>query len=91
MNANTENSQIKHCPCPKYFKVRNFCETKVTNFHDFLANSRKFVTAKYLIWKHSPNLIHAKMFNSSDTNVSSRVKYFFLQELIKKKKLLVPA
>ena len=24
MNANTENSQIKHCPCPKYFKVRPF-------------------------------------------------------------------
>ena len=73
MNANTENSQIKNCPYPKYFKVRNF-----------LANSRKFVTAKYLIWKHSPNLIPAKIFNSSDTNVFSRVKYFFLQELIKK-------
>ena len=28
MNANTENSQIKYCPCRKYFKVRNFCKTK---------------------------------------------------------------
>ena len=35
MNANTENSQIKHCPCPKYFKVRNFCETKFCDFGFF--------------------------------------------------------
>ena len=35
MNANTENSQIKYCPCPKYFKVRNFHETKYHNFAIF--------------------------------------------------------
>ena len=35
MNANTENSQIKHCPCPKYFKVRHFCETKFCDFAIF--------------------------------------------------------
>ena len=46
MNVNTERSQKKNCPYPKYFKVRNFSETK---FRD-LANSRKFGTAKNLIW-----------------------------------------
>ena len=46
MNANTGNSQIKHQPCSKYFKVRNFSETKFCDF----ANLRKFRTAKYLIW-----------------------------------------
>ena len=46
MNVKTESSQIKNCPCPKYFKVRNFSETK---FRD-LANLRKFGTAKNLIW-----------------------------------------
>ena len=35
MNANTENSQIKYCPCPKCFKVRNFCETKFCDFAIF--------------------------------------------------------
>ena len=41
MNVNTERSQKKNCPYPKYFKV--------TKFRD-LANSRKFGTAKNLIW-----------------------------------------
>ena len=35
MNADTENSLIKYCPCPKYFKVRNFCETKFWDFAIF--------------------------------------------------------
>ena len=35
MNANAGNSQIKHCPSPKYFKVRNFFETEFRNFAFF--------------------------------------------------------
>ena len=35
MNANTENSEIKHCPYTKYFKVKNFCETKFRNIAIF--------------------------------------------------------
>ena len=46
MNANNENSRIKHCPYPKYFKVRKFSETKIR----VSANARMFGTAKYDIW-----------------------------------------
>ena len=35
MNANTKNSQIKYCPYQKYFKVRNFCETRFRIFAIF--------------------------------------------------------
>ena len=35
MNASTENSQRKYCPRPKYFKVRNRCETKFRDFAIF--------------------------------------------------------
>ena len=35
MDANTESSKIKHYPYPKYFKVRNFCETKFRDFATF--------------------------------------------------------
>ena len=40
MNANTENSQIKHCPCSKYLKVRIFwqiresLEPRKISFHE---------------------------------------------------------
>ena len=79
MNANTENSQIKYYSCPKCCK--KLLRNKVLRFRDFLANLRKFGTAKYLIWKHSRNLISAKKFNFSDTKCF-REKYFFLQELV---------
>ena len=35
MNANTERSQRKYCPRPKYFKVRKRCETKFRDFAIF--------------------------------------------------------
>ena len=35
MNANTKNSQIKHCPCPKYVMIKR------PNLHDL--QTRKIV------------------------------------------------
>ena len=52
-------------------------ETFAKQSRNFLANSRKIETTKYLISQHSRNLIPAKMFNSSVTKVFSREKNCF--------------
>ena len=35
MNSNTENSQIKYCPWPKYLEVRNFSKQSFTILRSF--------------------------------------------------------
>ena len=61
MNSNTENSQIKYCPWPKYLEVRNFAKQSFTILQSF----GKFMK----VWNHEifDLVALAKMFSSSVT------------------------
>ena len=72
MNVNTEYSQIKYCPCPKYFKVRNFRTAKFRDFAIFWRIHESLESWNICPWKCS--IIQSRKF-------FSREKYFFLQEL----------